>query len=498
METSALWAACVWVGLLAYGLLGWAAVRGRHQPGLAAVLFLLPVWTLLGALFVVEWRSGSGAAMSNVERQTFPIALGGAYTETLAYYFTFAFAVVAGLALIPRESSEEVSQRRRLVVEVMDHFPIRGALLLCISVLAVEEILIRTLVSQIPGTSLYAADYNPTFDGSLTLKALKYLILAAGCLLVTCLTVALVQRARSIERVWSTVFVIAFALLTGLQVRVYLVMGERSETLSLGLALAIAITTYGTRTKRNFSARAAGFAASATLLYFTVVIGMTRVNSQSTREISSPLAHLTSPTTVWDYFIRDSLIGEAFPAHSSLYLLFERGVAPFQAVPFFSTSYDIYAEGVGLPMNAGFTIHPVAAWWLSVGPFAPLAAAAYLLALMLGLLWLGRLTVRPGTAAIVFVSSTWAFAVLAPVVLRSGPDGLRGVVTTTLVVPVLATWWLWFVAARRHAKADQSMIRRQRPRQPLRTGLAPLEAAVPESVRRARLTKGKAPHSSSR
>ena len=121
-------------------------------------------------------------------------------------------------------------------------------------------------------------------------------------------------------------------------------------------------------------------------------------------------------------------------------------------IPFFGQSYGPYSTQVGLPPEQGFTIHPVAAWWMSVGPLAPVAAAAYLGLMVLLFRWVATRRVTALTASFVFTAAASAIAALGPDALRSGPDAIRGTLTTVLIVPGLVGVIPWAVAFRRHSR----------------------------------------------
>ena len=149
MDASSLWTVAVIAGLCAYTLMVWLVSRDRRQPGVIVVLCLLPIWTLIGALYVSTWRGGPTPSVVGAvaERYTFPIQLNSIYAETLAFYFTFAFAVVLGVALLPKGDQGALQERRGQMVEVMDVFPIRWGLALSGGVVLLEELLVRSLIA---------------------------------------------------------------------------------------------------------------------------------------------------------------------------------------------------------------------------------------------------------------------------------------------------------------------------------------------------------------
>ena len=126
---------------------------------------------------------------------------------------------------------------------------------------------------------------------------------------------------------------------------------------------------------------------------------------------------------------------EKVASHMSLVGVISEG--PNLREPFAANSYAIYTTLVNAPEDQVFTIHPVAAWWLRVGP-----AGVVLAGLLIGvvLVLLQRLSFRPRGAvfsAFALPASVLPAAGLPIIMLRSGPEGVRSVVIELLVIPAL-------------------------------------------------------------
>lgn len=450
----AIWFVANSVCLAAYVVCGMGVARRHSLPGLTALIFIVPLWTVAGVFFVLQWRlQVESGAFSLLERQTLPIFLDADYTATMAMYWIFSFVFLAFLFLMPPIDRGGQWRSRRELVALVPSFPLGVTAAMVAAGLAVQELLTRRLVGGLATESLYAAAGNPLVSGVL-LKVLVYSVLATSALVALGLSVLLIGRSYGERRgpaIWAL-----FALLLLLQLRSNLVAGDRSATLLLALGLATSVLTFGRRGQWSGGAKALVAVVVGALGYFTVIIGMARANSMGTRQVQSPIDFATQPGEVWSYFASNAFEGEATSAHASLYMLLQRGIEPFQLIPVLDQTYGTYSTQVGLPPAQGFTIHLVAGWWLSVGPLAPIAAAAYLALLVAAFRWIAMRRVTWLSASFVFTAAASAIAGLGPDAMRSGPDALRGTLTTVLVVPAMAGVVPWALALRRSRRAVTS------------------------------------------
>ena len=101
--------------------------------------------------------------------------------------------------------------------------------------------------------------------------------------------------------------------------------------------------------------------------------------------LALPASSVTLVTEVIDQVAGSS---ERLASHMSLYGLIHQEELPLS--PWASNSYAAYATQVNAPDDQVFTIHYVAAWWIRLGPLAPLVAGVTFAVVMVALQLLSR------------------------------------------------------------------------------------------------------------
>jgi hypothetical protein len=403
---------------------------------LVAMVFVA-AWTVLGAVPILVAKSHDSTAMATyLESRLFAIRVDGDYLTAIVVYgyflLVFAGVVLVGARMIGRRRSLPVQQWQ----SVVSSFPHGLLVLQVLLAMVIQWVMIEGLVARAQGTSLY-------LDRELRAGRIEA-YLGTGSVVAASLGMALlvVDRNRSGRRRLP----IALAYLGCLAVIYYLnwMQGHRRLLLDALVAFVVAVATLRRRggsapVRRAFLALALGLA-----FIFVSVVGVSRGRA-SVSSVGDALGILgTSATDVGALY--QSWVGtaELYAAHMSMYgVLSQGGGGSLAAWLGGNSTYAQYAELVKAPLDQGFTIHPVAAWWMLVGPVAPaivvmVTAAVLLFAYRLGLSDpLGRLGPLPLCAL-----SVPALAVPS-ILMRGGPEALWGLSLEVAILPAVFLLWPW-------------------------------------------------------
>ena len=476
------WTFAVSVGLLVYTVLGVQVYRRHRQPGLAAVMFMAAFWTVLGAFTVIRANDGAPSnAFSYLEFRTYPVLLNYAYAQTLVLYFLFLILFLAILLLLKPESTQEKVNTVSTLRAILSYFPLFLAIVGAVGGLALQLLIVQRLTGRLGIDTLYDASSNPNVSRAV-LRLNSYINLATSSLIAVISVASVVRASMRNFKPKSIVAIFAALALIGVQYRINVVLGTRSATMILALAVLVGLAAYGfTTTRGTVSVRAKwllgflGFVA----LYFIVAIGLARTNANYGAQGQASLAaNLLNPGLVMEELLGAGAEGELLPAHFSLYHALNAGLDVGGLIPYWDSSYASYANQLLLPADQGFTIHLVAGWWLVAGPFAPLMAALQLGVLTWFFLWIARRGITRWSVGWIFAATTWAMVSMPVTSLRSGPEGLRGTLTAALLVPYVSTVVLWIIAFNRWEKGEllepegkgAPTNRSERPSEPLPIG----------------------------
>jgi hypothetical protein len=145
---------------------------------------------------------------------------------------------------------------------------------------------------------------------------------------------------------------------------------------------------------------------------------------------------------------------EAFGAHFSMYAVLAAGSQPQFGYSLYSLAcsliprvlwperprdiYLYYSESIGAIQNQGYSIHHATGWYLNFG-YAGVALGA----ILLGLLWAyclnahQRIRLRTGLLFRIFATiAPWVFVACLPPMVRSGPEGYKGLAVDGFMTPI--------------------------------------------------------------
>jgi hypothetical protein len=157
------------------------------------------------------------------------------------------------------------------------------------------------------------------------------------------------------------------------------------------------------------------------------------------------------------YVVSDALSQdvEVFAAHASMYGTLQKQVPLTYGASFIwlATSiipgiirpdivpiaYFHYAAHVGASPDQGFTLHHATGWYINFGVAGVVGGA-----LLFGWLWaqlfnaFGSMRAMGSHVGQVFAATAfWTFTAYTPILIRSGPEGYKGVVVEALLIPTL-------------------------------------------------------------
>jgi len=426
-------------------LLTWALCRRARDFGTAVGLVTgiaaLYYWSLYGAWFIVIDKTGgfSGKNYQYLEQKLFPIALDGDYLATLALYGGFVVAVeLTLLATLDRPRRDPLP---RLILR-------HDAILALGFVAAAASIyLMWDKLGAAFRWNVSAYHYTRTeTDRWFTLHQ----VLNRAALIPPALGVALLaagRRSRFFVSVRRRYTLPAYAVLFGVMGTFTFVLGNKNEILA---ALVAGLLAYLGSAARPRVALVAGVAAAG--LWFLYAIDYFRgVPVARLAEFVSE--HWREATGV-EGFVSSS--NEAYGAHFSMYGVLAADTQPRFGYSFYSLLCSIvprllwpdrprdiylyYSESVGAIQNQGYSIHHATGWYLNFG-----YAGVGLGAAAMGLAWAYSLNARrrigrgSGLLFRIFaVIAPWVFVANLPSLIRSGPEGYKGLAVDGVMTPMIA------------------------------------------------------------
>lgn len=433
------------LALASFGVLAFITYRLVRSPMLLVATMLIGGWTMLGAipLLVVKLDDRMNQA-TYLEGRLFAVLPDSDYLLTLVAYtiFLIVFALLV-FALAPRVAGSAPSHDAgwRHVVLGFSHAKL---LALCGAAILVEWWGLAQLLRADGGIPLYL---------NRSLRASRWeAYLTTGSSLALGIGLALLVLAWGSKRSFRGTTAAAYALLLVASFYASWIQGHRRLMLETLVTFVVALwalrSVVRRHSPRRWLARISLALGSLIGLVVVSVVGVTRGHAVGS-SVSDDASYFGS--SLLDVgALAGSWVGtaELYAAHISLFGVISHGVMGLSPVDWGFT-YPIYARLVGAPSDQGFTIHPVAGWWLLVGPMAPIVAALAIagMTLLCYRISLGDPTKLSGplVASALTVS---AFG-LPSILMRGGPEAAWGAVLEIFVLPVAFLLWPWLGVRKR-------------------------------------------------
>jgi hypothetical protein len=412
-----------------------------RDPGLVIGMVALYYWSLYGAWAIVIDKTGgfSGKNYHYLEQKLFPISLDRDYLLTLGLYAGFIVIVqITMLALVERPRPRTLSR------VALRHDPI---LVLGFLAAAGSIFLMWDKLGSALALNLSAYQYTRTeTDQWFTLhQVLNRLALIAPAIGMAALAAG--RNARffiSVRRVYTCA---AYLLLFGVMATFTFVLGNKNEILA---ALVAGLLAYLGSAARPRFLRVALLAVMG--LWFLYAIDYFRGVPMS--KLPESVAERWSDAAAIDNLVPSS--NEAYGAHFSMYGVLRAATEPRFGYSIYSLAcsfvprvlwpsrpadiYLYYSESVGAIQNQGYSIHHATGWYLNFG-YAGVALGA----MVMGLVWAwclnARGRIRRGSGRlfrILAIIAPWVFVANLPSLIRSGPEGYKGLAVDGVLMPMIA------------------------------------------------------------
>lgn len=431
------------VALLLVLALCWALWTRARSIGFLLGIGVLYYWSLYGAWTIVAdgQEGASGRRYHYLYEKVFPIFLDEHYAWTLALYLTFILITGLG-ALFWSTRARLPSTNLRPVVVSHNRIIIVGALAAFASFWIMRDLLVSALQSGSSGyflTRSTASEHLGWFRIHQVLNRVALVPSSIG--LATLLSGG---RRRLLTGAASLRTLVAYAGLFGAMFCFCTVLGNKNELAFALFAGCLFYITNSTR-PRTFQLLACGVVLLACIGFIDYARRFSVDNiasNASVSELFSSLARLAESN-------------EAYAAHMSLYGIFSHDVP----LTYGSSIYNFvasliprvvwpdrppdiywhYANEVAVVEGQGYSIHHAAGWYLNYG-----VPGVVLGACVLGRLWaaLHNNVVRAamGRGARVWrifcAVGFFTFTANFPSLVRTGPEGYKGVLIGSVIVPV--------------------------------------------------------------
>lgn len=237
-----------------------------------------------------------------------------------------------------------------------------------------------------------------------------------------------------------------YALVLGALGTLSVAMGNRSMLVFASVGAGLFYLVNASRPSRLLMATGA-LLVVATLSVLGIVRGAGGQRELSDQNLVGKMQYVVSDALSQDV--------EAFAAHASMYGTLQKQVPLTYGASFIwlATSiipavirpdivpiaYSHYAAHVGASADQGFTLHHAAGWYINFG-----VAGVVCGAMLFGWLWaqlfnaFGSMQAMGSHFGRVFAATAfWTFTAYTPILVRSGPEGYKGVVVEALLIPTL-------------------------------------------------------------
>ncbi|HLX44097.1 MAG TPA: hypothetical protein VKR43_11715 [Bryobacteraceae bacterium] len=419
------------------GALYWRA----RDPGLVIGMAALYYWSLYGAWAIVIDKTGgfSGKNYHYLEQKLFPIALDRDYLVTLGLYAGFIVVVqLTMLAMVERPRPRAFSR----VALRHDPILILGFLAAAGSIFLMWDKLGNAFALNVSGYQYTRTETDQWFTLHQVLNRLALIAPAIGVA-----TLAAGPTSKCFVSVRKSYTRAAYLLLFGVMATFTFVLGNKNEILA---ALVAGLLAYLGSAARPRVVRVALLAGMG--LWFLYAIDYFRGVPMS--KLAESVGEHWKDAAAIDNLVPSS--NEAYGAHFSMYGVLRAATEPRFGYSFYSLACSIiprvlwpsrpadiylyYSESVGAIQNQGYSIHHATGWYLNFG-YAGVALGA----VVLGLVWAwclnARGRVRRGSGRwfrIFAIIAPWVFVANLPSLIRSGPEGYKGLAVDGVAMPMVA------------------------------------------------------------
>ena len=440
-------------------IVAFALILYRKSRDLGIVLGIgaFYYWSLYGAWFIVIDKLGgfSGQHYQYLELKLFPIQLDSDYMATLCVYAGFIITLeltLLALMMKPRE--------QRLPRLILRHEPI----LLAGFVAAIGSYLIirdKLDMAWALNTSAYWYTRAKTDEWFTLHQVLNRVALIPPAIGLASLAAG--SKSRYFENVRPRYVLPGYLVLLAGMCAFTFVLGNKNEVFTALLAGALA---YWGSVKRPPLTKMAVVLGCG--LWFLSSIDFFR--STPVSMIPEALASRLEETTDVTHFVATS--NEAFGAHFSMYGVLANNVPPQFGYSLYSLVCSIvprllwpnrppdiylyYSSNVGATQNQGYSLHHATGWYLNFGYLGVVLGAV-----VLGLLWSKCLNARRNVSArsgqayrLFAIVAPWVFVAGLPPLVRAGPEGYKGLVLESFVIPLLVLSF----ACRARREAKQKLV----------------------------------------
>lgn len=427
------------LGALAIALLALAIYRLRRDLGIIAGVGALYYWSLYGAWSIVVDKSGgnSGKNYYYLEHKLFPIALDGAYLETLLLYTVFILLIQIVLWISLSGQRERLMPRLRL-----RHEPI-----LAVGVLAgiASYWIIRDKLAMAwaLNTSAYWYTRSQTDEWFTVHQVLNRVALIPPAIGLA--TLAAGNRSKYFVNVVRRYTWPGYILLLGGMISFTFVLGNKNEVFT---ALLTGVLAYSASLRRvNWLKLGAVALAGVWFLY-----GIDYFRATPVSGLWNAVSERADEATQVGRFVTSS--NETFAAHFSMYGVLKTDTEPQFGYSIYSLICSIiprvlwkdrprdiylyYSESVGAIQNQGYSLHHATGWYLNFG-----YAGIVLGAVLMGLIWAwclnlpSKIRSKSGLLIRLFaIIGPWVFVAGLPPLLRAGPEGYKGFVIESVLIPL--------------------------------------------------------------
>jgi hypothetical protein len=451
-------------GILALGTY-WVFRRTRDRSFLLGMA-LLYFWTFMGAWFFIGDAMGGykgyqiGLGYYYLMEKMFPFELDSCYLHSLMGYGGFTAALLGGVLFALPKKNRETPSGPLLVLDHRVFFLLALLATLCSFLLVRPTVLLAMQLEE----SIYLVTRTTAFQGA-TIHALCN-ELAAFSLLVGWALYLGARHPRYFASRTGTWPGWAYPVALLVLELYFMMLGNKHE-LFMGMVLGILLFLANSK-RPNYRMLGVYLAFCVVPMVVTSNIRGASVQDLKALELHRAAEEDPFQVEVVKHVPRRAkadnmtmrlgqifLSNEMFAAHFSLYGVCREQVQPVPGLSFRylaaaavprvlrdqrpPTTYDIYADGAGLMPGQGYTIHQATGWYLNGGWGMLLAGG-----LVLGLAWglLIRWRVRPpGSGLVVRIFSVMGvscWVAYLPILLRDGPELLKGMVVEGMAIPMLA------------------------------------------------------------
>jgi hypothetical protein len=412
-----------------------------RDPGLIVGIAALYYWSLYGAWFIVIDKTGgfSGKNYHYLEQKLFPIALDTNYLVALGLYAGFIILIQITLLAFVRRFNPHASGRLKL-----RHGPILalGFLAAAGSIWAMWDSLDTAFLRNLSAYHFTRTEPGRWFTLHQVLNRLALIPPAIGL-------AALIagRNSRFFASVRRRYTLVAYLVLFGLMSGFTFVLGNKNEILA---ALVAGVLAYLDLSARPRIVRV--MVLVATGLWFLYAIDYSR--GVPVAKLPAFLGEHWGDTTGVANFVTSS--NEAYGAHFSMYGVLETATEPRFGSSLYSLAcsvvprilwperprdiYLYYSESVAAIQDQGYSIHHATGWYLNFG-YAGVALGA----IVMGLVWAycidARRRIRRSSGRlfrIFAIVAPWVFVANLPSLVRSGPEGYKGLAVDGFLLPMVA------------------------------------------------------------